>query len=880
LSELQERLQQALADRYRVERELGQGGMAIVFLAHDLKHDRQVALKVLRPVLAAAVGAERFLREIRIEARLQHPHILPLYDSGQAGDLLYYVMPHVEGESLRALLSSRRQLTVEQARRIARELADALSYAHAHGVVHRDIKPENVLLSGGHAMVTDFGVAKAVDAATGDSTITAIGMALGTPSYMAPEQATADPALDHRADLYALGVVTYEMLTGRTPFVGVSREQVLSAHLNTAPQPVAELRADCPEDLARIVMRCLEKSPVARPQRAEDVIRWLDGLETSGATPADAARHSRTRRRLLAAGAAALVLLGVAGVAVVPAGTRATLFTLLERRQAALSSRRVLVAPFVNQTGDTSLDALGALASDWIGQGLSGVFGAEVVDSRTALGTQKLVQHIPWPLRARDAARAMAQEVGAGTLVSGTIYGEGDTLIFLTTITDVLRGRLVRGLAPVRASRARPSRALAELQRRVAGSLAQVNEATGGTIIGSLAEPPSLEAYEEVYRGMEAYFRQDDSAQFAHLDRAARLDSTYTTPLVFLAFAHAYHFQYATADSVLRRAERLSDRLVPAERALVDHLEAVIRGDREQALRAAERFTTLMPGSQESPLLLASVALSEQEPRLAITALARVDPDRGLNLVTPAYWMYQALAAAQLGDWSRMLAMARAGRRRFPDYPKLHELTAWALARLGQVREMERAIADLPAERDPMLDQARLAVQMWGELRAGGHREEADRLLRRYAGLCGAVATDSSREARFVCAQVFWRAGRIGEGHAIFAALAARDTGVARLRDLAGVGVTSARLGDREGALQAERRIAAAALHYGRGVPKMLQAEVAAALGEPDRSVELLRQGLALGLGLETLGGALLGNPDLEPLQGYAPFTELLRPTT
>ncbi len=873
-------LQAALAGRYTIERALGRGGMATVYLAQDLRHHRRVAIKVLSPELAAALGPERFLREIEIAAGLTHPHIVPLYDSGTAARLLYYVMPHVEGESLRDRLTLKRQLPIEEVRTIAREVADALSYAHAHGVVHRDIKPENVLLSGSHAVVTDFGVAKAVDAATGSTTLTNVGIALGTPTYMAPEQAAANPATDHRADLYALGVVAYEMLAGRTPFAGRSREQVLAAHATETPRQVAELRPDCPAGLATLVMRCLEKPPEARPQRAEEIVHSLDGLQIPPTTLAAPAPGRRSGRRLLVGLTVAglLMLLG-AGGALVPGGTRATLLTLLRRPDAALMGGRVLVAPFDNETGDTTLRALGVLAADWIGQAISKVSGMEVVDPRTAVVTQEIVHQIPWPLRTRDQTRAMAQEVGASTLVSGTIYQEGDTLLFLTKITDVVHGRVVRVLAPVRVSRSTPSRALTALQQRVAGSLAQVNEATGGTSIGSLAEPPSLEAYQEVFRGMEAYFRKDDSGQYAHLERAARLDTTYTTPLVFLALTRMYHLQYAVADTVMRRAERFSDRLTPAERALLDHLEAFMRGDRDQAVRAAERFTTLMPGSQESPLLLASVALSTQKPKLATTALARVDPDRGLNLVAPVYWTYQAVAAAELGDWSRSLAMARAGWRRFPQSAINCELTARALARLGRVAEMEQTISRLPATRDPLVKQAELAVKVWGELRASGQSDAAERLITRYAGLLDAVGTDTVDQAPLIRGRVLSRAGRAAEARAIFAALATRDTGVSRMIDLAQLGIASARLGDRNSALRSERGIAAADPHYGGGTPKLLQAEVAAALGERERAVQLLRQGLALGLGLESLGGALVGNADLEPLFGYAPFEELLKPT-
>ena len=878
------RLHSALAGHYTIERELGRGGMATVYLAQDLKHRRRVALKVLKPDLAAALGPERFLREIEIAAGLTHPHIVPLYDSGDAAGLLYYVMPYVEGATLRDRLSRERQLPLAEARAITREVADALSYAHAHGVLHRDIKPENVLLSGGHALVADFGVAKAVSAARDATTLTNIGIALGTPAYMAPEQAAADPEVDYRADLYALGVIAYEMLAGRAPFVAGSNAQILAAQVTQPPQPVNELRPDCPAGLAALVMRCLEKAPAARPQQAEEVVRSLDGWLTPGGTLAARPRPSRApRRRLLVAALAmaCLVILLAAAAGFVPSGTRATLVTLLRRPQATLLAARVLVAPFENETGDTTLDALGAMAADWIGQGLAGVPGVEVVDPRTALATRHVVQRIPWPLRAGDQALAMAQEVGAGTLVSGAFYREGDTLLFQAKVTDVIGKRLVRALAPVAARRAAPSHALGELQRRVAGSLALASDATAGTHVGSFAEPPSLEAYQEVYRGVEAYFRDDRASEFAHLERAARLDTTYTTPLVFLAFARTYNYQYAIADTVVRRAERLSDRLAPAERALLDHVEAMDRGDPVEALRAAMRFTAVMPGSQESPLLLASVALSTRKPQLALDALARIDPDRGMNLVGPFYWLYEAEAARQLGDPHRALAMARAGQRRFPESGSMNRIMAEALARLGRVAEMKQTLAtrpSRPAGGDPLLSQARLAKRLWGELRVAGERDAADSLLARYATLLDALREDTTREARFVRGEVLWRAGRLDESRAILASLARGDTGRDRLEDLAQLGMVEARLGDRQAAVRTEQALSATHPRYERGEVKLFQAEIAAALGERERAVALLRQGLALGMGLPFFGGELVGNSDLEPLFSYAPFEELLRP--
>ncbi len=282
-----ERLAAALADRYRIERELGQGGMATVYLAQDLKHNRNVALKVLRPELAATMGSERFAREIEVAARLVHPHILGLIDSGDVDGFFYYVMPYVEGETLRDRIARSGELPVHDAVRLLGEIAEALAVAHKANVVHRDIKPENILLSGRHAMVMDFGVAKAVTEASGRQQLTTAGVALGTPAYMAPEQATADPQLDGRVDIYALGVLAYEMLTGHPPFHGLNPQQTLAAHVTQAPLPVTQRRSGLSPALEGVVMRCLEKRPADRFQTADELVAVLEPLATpsGGMTP-------------------------------------------------------------------------------------------------------------------------------------------------------------------------------------------------------------------------------------------------------------------------------------------------------------------------------------------------------------------------------------------------------------------------------------------------------------------------------------------------------------------------------------------------------------------------------------------------------------------
>ncbi len=272
--------EEALAHRYTINRQLGSGGMAVVYLADDLKHNRKVAIKVLKPDLAATLGPARFLREIEIAATLNHPHILPLLDSGEAAGFLYFVMPYVEGESLRQRLARENELPVPEAARILKEVVDALAHAHERGVVHRDVKPENVMLSGRHALVTDFGVAKAVSDAVGPARLTSVGFALGTPAYMAPEQATGDPGMDHRADIYSVGVLAYELLAGQPPFEGVSSQQIVGAHLSQKPEPVIRRRPSVPTRLADTVMKCIEKLPADRWQTAEELLTQLESYTT------------------------------------------------------------------------------------------------------------------------------------------------------------------------------------------------------------------------------------------------------------------------------------------------------------------------------------------------------------------------------------------------------------------------------------------------------------------------------------------------------------------------------------------------------------------------------------------------------------------------
>jgi serine/threonine protein kinase len=316
MTDFADHLQAALGPNYQLDRELTGGGMSRVFVAIDRALGRKVVVKVLPPELAAGVNRERFRREIQVAAQLQHPHIVPLLSAGEQGDLLWYTMPYIEGESLRAALERKKKFTSREVIRILHDVIDALAFAHERGVIHRDIKPANILTQGSHALVTDFGVAKAISAALPLSGVTSAGIAIGTPAYMAPEQLAGDSSADHRMDIYAAGLLAYELLTGVSPFTSPSPRETLAAQLTRDPKPLHEVSAAVPHSLSVLIMRCLAKDPDARPQRAEDVLHELDSLTMPlGTTPQPGTVSTSTKRRpWLGVAAVAILFVVLAGV--------------------------------------------------------------------------------------------------------------------------------------------------------------------------------------------------------------------------------------------------------------------------------------------------------------------------------------------------------------------------------------------------------------------------------------------------------------------------------------------------------------------------------------------------------------------------------------
>jgi len=414
-----EQLQRGLAERYAVERELGRGGMAIVFLARDLKHDRPVAIKMLRPELGAALGVERFLREIRLSAQLRHPHILPLYDSGAvspepvkgeaAPDLLYYVMPFVEGETLRGRLSREIQLPLDEALQVGREVAEALGYAHSRDVVHRDIKPENILLESGHALVADFGIARAITAA--GERLTETGLAIGTPAYMSPEQASGEQRLDGRSDLYSLGCVMYEMLAGEPPYTGPTAQAITARQMMDPVPPLRTVRETVPVPVEQAINRALARVPADRFATAAQFVEALSGTDTLSRRETSRPRAARRTLRRAALVALAVALVAVGGLMVARAW----------RSPVIPQASMIAVLPFAPTIPDTSLARIGSDLMMTVGATLDGVGGVRAVDRYGILSAAE-----PGTSYARepDKAAALARRFAAGSFVAGTIARE------------------------------------------------------------------------------------------------------------------------------------------------------------------------------------------------------------------------------------------------------------------------------------------------------------------------------------------------------------------------------------------------------------------------------------------------------------------------
>jgi len=622
VADLRSVLQAALADRYALERELGRGGMATVYLARDLKHDRPVALKVLHPELAASVGPDRFLREIKLAARLQHPHIMSVLDSGESEGHLWFTMPYIEGESLRQRLVRERQLPVPDAIRLTREAALALDFAHRHGVVHRDVKPENILLVDGQALVADFGIARALDPGSAPQ-LTETGMSIGTPAYMSPEQAVGDKGIDARSDIYSLGTVLYEMLAGETPFAAPTAQATIARRFTESPRPLRQARETVPEALAAATARALAKAPADRFATAAEFARALDaagggappadtiapaaGTVTTPAAPARPARHRPRAPLTLALGVGFVLGLGV-------------LFGWLRSHGGAEPTgpgtvKLLAVLPFEN-LGDASDEYFADGITDEVRGKLATLPGLQVIAGSSA-GQYK---------RSTKTPQQIAQELGVQYLLIGKIRWEkssgGQSRVRVSP--ELVQ---VPGGGPPTTKWQQPFDAsltdVFQVQADIAGRVAQaLDVALGSTTRDQLAQRPTanLAAYDTYLKGVEALGQGSSPPTLrqaaVNFEQAVALDTAFAPAWARLSQALSLLNGQTVPDSA-----RISQSLAAAKRsialapgrpdgqiALGDYLRRVER-NYPQAREAYATAARLAPANAE---VLRGIALTEQ----------------------------------------------------------------------------------------------------------------------------------------------------------------------------------------------------------------------------------------------------------------------------
>ena len=722
MTDLRGQLTASLGGAYTLERELGGGGMSRVFVARETALGRSVVVKVLLPELGFGVSVDRFRREIAVAARLQHPHIVPLLSAGETDGLPYFTMPLIEGESLRARLARTGELPIADAVRILRDVASALAYAHGKGVVHRDIKPENILLTDQHAVVTDFGVAKALSAAaeSGTTALTSTGMALGTPAYMAPEQAAGDPTTDQRADVYAFGVVAYELLTGQAPFSGRPAQALIAAHLTETPEPLATRRPAVPAALAAVVMRCLAKRPADRPQRADDVLHELDSLPISAATQSNSLPARSGVRALrpgwLGAGVVALALVALGAFA----ARRRDTSPAAPAGPVTPVRPSVAVLPMVNTSGDPENEAFSDGLTEELISALSKVTEL-AVSGRTSVfalkGKGLSVRTIADTLRVANVLEGSVRRAGDRLKVTVRLVSAGDGLVVWSDEYD----RTLKDVFAVQE----------EIAQAAVRALKVQLDAGRGPLVGRATA--DLTAYDLFLKGR--FYRRrlgpgDLDRAIGFFEQAIAHDSTYAPAYAWLCNAHwmLVIFDSRPASEEVPRARAYAVKAIELDSTLADGhwaLGEVLMGgdwDWTGAGRELQRALALDPGNVEARFMYGRFLMHQRRHDDAESELKRTlaaDP-----LYANASMILGLLYLGQ-GQSDRALPYLREAVELLPMFSVARETLGHAYLQQGKHDE---AIAEF--ERAALTGAATDSAQLAYAYAVSGRRSEAMAILK------------------------------------------------------------------------------------------------------------------------------------------------------
>ena len=851
-------LESGLTDRYRIVRELGRGGMGIVFLAEDLRHRRPVAIKVMRPEIIDEVGAARFQREILTIARLSHPNIVPVFDSGEVAATSYFAMPYIEGPSLREVIERNGPLPIDRALEIIRAIGEALTHAHQHQVIHRDIKPGNILLDGDRPLIADFGLALAGNV---HGSRLSRSFAVGTPEYMSPEQASPHAPIDGRADQYSLACVLFELLAGEPPVTGPNPHAVLARKVAGEARSLRVVRPTVPATIDNAITRALQPVPADRFPSIADFVAAVHAPTT----------RSWGKRRTVATAAITLAA---------ALGASAIVTTRGPRDDPAL----VVVAPFENQTGDPRLNPLGLMVADWIAEGLHEMQEIRVVPTPTA---QQAVRYVTQSA-GRDGADPLARlgkETGAKVIVSGRYYVEGDRITFRAQVSDVGGGSWISQASertavlrattePISAHIDSASAAFPVIRSRVMGLLAVAGE--DDLIRRELEEqPPNYEAYLRFADGMALYVAEDTmQAARAFLDAYAQ-DTTFKTALLYAALNYSNARQYSIEDSLLRVVARGENRLSAYHRRWLDYRRAFLDGDRPRALRAIRALAASAPRSK-AVYNLGIEAWENGHLEEAANALESLDPNAGPMQGFQHYWGALANIRHLMGQYPEALQAARKARAADPGgwRPVGWELAALiALGRPDEAMMMAGPLAHASPD-DNQWSPAEALREAAEEARAHGYRPAADSLWRLALSWYRAAARRPMLPRdRFGMAHTLYALGQLDASEAVAARL--HEDSPSDLATLGLLGAIAARRGDSTrtaGYLAALDKLRAP---FQLGRLTYQQALIAAAAGDDDLAIDLLRVARGEGRSYQMWVHREL---DFERLRENPAYLSLLRP--